>query len=102
MAVREHRPLAIEGMDAGLIAALRAYNPLETASKLLPDGGGWLYVETGGTTRREAETAARAIAAAMKSYGTTSVVVSDPVVMKALWRIREDGAGDCHSRPGRR
>lgn len=80
-------------MDAGLIAALRAYNPLETASKLLPDGGGWLYVETGGTTRREAETAARAIAAAMKSYGTTSVVVSDPVVMKALWRIREDGAG---------
>lgn len=93
MAVREHRPLAIEGMDAGLIAALRAYNPLETASKLLPDGGGWLYVETGGTTRREAENAARAIAAAMKSYGATSVVVSDPVVMKALWRIREDGAG---------
>ncbi|GJF03679.1 lactate dehydrogenase [Pseudonocardia sp. D17] len=93
MAVREHRPLAIEGMDAGLIAALRVYNPLETASKLLPDGGGWLYVETGGTTRREAETAARAIAAAMKSYGATSVVVGDPVVMKALWRIREDGAG---------
>lgn len=93
MAVREHHPLAIEGMDAGLIAALRAHNPLETASRVLPDGGGWLYVETGGATRHEAEAAARAVATAMKPYGATSVVVSDPAAMKALWRIREDGAG---------
>jgi Fe-S oxidoreductase len=93
MAVREHHPLAIEGMDAGLIAALRAHNPLETASRLLPTGGGWLYVETGGTTRQEAEAAARAISTAMKPYGATCVVVSDPAAMRALWRIREDGAG---------
>jgi FAD/FMN-containing dehydrogenase/Fe-S oxidoreductase len=93
MVVREHHPLAIEGMDAGLIAALRAHHPAETASRVLPDGSGWLYVETGGTTRREAEAAARAIATAMKPYGATSVVVSDPQAMKALWRIREDGAG---------
>ena len=47
-------PLTIEGMDAGLIAALRASNPVETASRQLPEGGGWLYVETGGATRAEA------------------------------------------------
>ncbi len=91
--VRELSPLTIEGMDAGLIAALRAANPLETASRALPDGAGWLYVETGGATRAEAEAAAQAVVAAMKPYGATSVVVSDPAAMKALWRIREDGAG---------
>jgi FAD/FMN-containing dehydrogenase/Fe-S oxidoreductase len=93
MAVREHSPLTIEGMDAGLIAALRTHNPLERATDALPAGGGWLYVETGGATRAEAEAAARAIATAMKPYGATSVVVGDPAAMRALWRIREDGSG---------
>jgi FAD/FMN-containing dehydrogenase/Fe-S oxidoreductase len=91
--IRELGPLTIEGMDAGLIAALRASNPVETASQALPEGGGWLYVETGGGTRAEAEAAAHAVVAAMKPYGPSSVVVGDPAGMKALWRIREDGAG---------
>jgi FAD/FMN-containing dehydrogenase len=93
MAVRELAPLTIEGMDAGLIAALRASNPVERASRALPEGGGWLYVETGGATRAEAESAARAVADAMRRHGATNVVVSDPAAMKQLWRIREDGAG---------
>jgi FAD/FMN-containing dehydrogenase len=93
MAVRELDPLTIEGMDAGLIAALRAAHPTETASRYLPEGGGWLYVETGGQTRPAAEAAARTVVAAMAGSGATSVVVSDPAQMKALWRIREDGAG---------
>ncbi|WP_338051629.1 FAD-binding and (Fe-S)-binding domain-containing protein [Pseudonocardia acidicola] len=92
--VREHNPLTIEGMDAGLIAALRAHNPVERASRALPEGGGWLYVETGGDTREAAEAAAHAVVTAMRPYGVTgSVVVGDPAAMKALWRIREDGAG---------
>ena len=93
MAVRELAPLTIEGMDAGLIAALRASNPVERASRALPEGGGWLYIETGGATRTEAEAAARAVVVAMRPYGATDVVVSDPTAMKQLWRIREDGAG---------
>ncbi|MGH3614010.1 MAG: FAD-binding and (Fe-S)-binding domain-containing protein [Pseudonocardia sp.] len=93
VAVRELAPLTIEGMDAGLIAALRASNPLERASRVLPEGGGWLYVETGGATRAEAEAAAHRVARVMARYGATSIVVSDPVRMKQLWRIREDGAG---------
>jgi FAD/FMN-containing dehydrogenase/Fe-S oxidoreductase len=93
MPVRELNPLTIEGMDAGLIAALRASNPVETASRMLPEGGGWLYVETGGATRAEAEAAAHAVVAAMKPYVLSSLVTADPAQMKALWRIREDGAG---------
>jgi FAD/FMN-containing dehydrogenase/Fe-S oxidoreductase len=93
MAVREHHPLTIEGMDAGLIAVLRAQHPNETASRALPEGGGWLYVETGGDTVAEAEAAAHAVARAMQPYGATNIVVSNPAKMEALWRIREDGAG---------
>ena len=65
--VRALDPLTIEGMDAGLIAALRASNPVETASRALPEGGGWLYVETGGATRAEAHAAAEAVVAAMRA-----------------------------------
>ena len=93
MPIRALSPLTIEGMDAGLIAALRVARPLETASRALPEGGGWLYVETGGATRAEAEAGAQAVVRAMKPYGATSLVVSDAGAMKALWRIREDGAG---------
>ena len=93
MIIREHHPLTIEGMDSGLIAVLRAQHPGETASRALPEGGGWLYVETGGETVAEAESAAHAVARAMAPYGASNIVVSDPARMKALWRIREDGAG---------
>lgn len=93
MAVRELSPLTIEGMDAGLVAAARASNPIDTTSDALPPGAGWLYVETGGETREEAHAAAVAVAAVMTRYGATSLVTSDPAQMKALWRLREDGAG---------
>jgi len=51
-------PLTIEGMDVALIAALRAARPADQRYKLLPDGEGWLFVETGGATAAEAEAAA--------------------------------------------
>jgi FAD/FMN-containing dehydrogenase/Fe-S oxidoreductase len=91
MPIRALGPLTIEGMDAGLIAALRAHQPSEAASRMLPEGGGWLYVETGGATRADAEAAARAVAAAVP--GASSLIVGDPAAQRALWRIREDGAG---------
>ncbi|MDN5932592.1 MAG: FAD-binding oxidoreductase, partial [Pseudonocardia sp.] len=100
MPIRALSPLTIEGMDAGLIAALRAANPLETASRALPEGAGWLYGETGGATRAEAEAAARAVVTAMKPYGATSTVLTDPAACAAMWRIREDGAGIVTRSPG--
>ncbi len=86
-------PLTIEGMDAGLIAALRAQRPTETTSRMLPEGKGWLYVEVGGETRAEATAAAETVASAMKPYTVSHIVVSEPSQMAQLWRIREEGAG---------
>jgi FAD/FMN-containing dehydrogenase/Fe-S oxidoreductase len=89
----ELQPLALEGIDAGLVAALRVANPHETVTRLLPEGGGWLYVETGGSGAKEAEAAAGRVADVGRGLGATALVVNDPATMSALWRIREDGAG---------
>ena len=86
-------PLTIEGMDVALIAALRAARPADQRYKLLPDGEGWLFIETGGGTGAEAEAAARAVAARAAQTGGTSRIVTDPAEMRTLWGIREAGAG---------
>lgn len=56
----------------------------------LPEGNGWLFAEVAGESVEEVEAAARAVAA---TAGVPHLVVTDPAVQAALWRIREDGAG---------
>ena len=86
-------PLTIEGMDVALIAALRAARPADQRYTLLPDGEGWLFIETGGATAAEAEAAAQAVAARAAQTGGTGRIVTDPAAMRTLWGIREAGAG---------
>ena len=82
-------------MGSDLLAALRARPGQEHAGAELPDGGGWLYVEVGGDTTDEADAAARVLVEEMVLGGeiVDSVVVTDTANMRALWGIREAGAG---------
>jgi FAD/FMN-containing dehydrogenase/Fe-S oxidoreductase len=89
----ELSPLAMEGIDSGLVAALRAARPDERVTRLLPEGGGWLYIETGGSDDAEARAGAEAVAARGRALGASALVVTDGPTMRQLWRIREDGAG---------
>ncbi|WP_345419556.1 FAD-binding and (Fe-S)-binding domain-containing protein [Actinomycetospora chlora] len=93
MPIREHAPLTIEGVDVGVIGALRASRPDDRTHEQLPEGKGWLYVETGGADRAEAEAKATAIGKEMAKYGASVKVVSEPTQMRALWKVREDGSG---------
>jgi FAD/FMN-containing dehydrogenase/Fe-S oxidoreductase len=77
-------PLTVEGMAADLVGG--------DAAALLPPGGAWLFVEMPGTGEAEA---LRRLADAH-----ASVVVTDPVAQRALWRIREDAAGTATRMPG--
>ncbi|WP_020574685.1 FAD-binding and (Fe-S)-binding domain-containing protein [Actinopolymorpha alba] len=86
-------PLTIESVDAEIVSIVRSRNPANPVLESLPPGGAWLYVETGGDTLAEAEQGAQTVARVMRSHGATSLVVSDPAHMKALWRVREEGAG---------
>ena len=89
----ELRPLTIEGMDIRLINALRAARPTDQRHTLLPEGEGWLFIETGGENPAAAEAAAQAVAARASSLGGSSRIVTEPAQMRTLWGVREAGAG---------
>lgn len=82
-----HRPLTLEGMAADLVRS----------SAGLPEGGAWLFVETGGDAPAEARAQAEAIVRAADVTG--SLVVTDPAAQRALWRIREDASGTATRMP---
>ncbi|HEU5266447.1 MAG TPA: FAD-binding and (Fe-S)-binding domain-containing protein, partial [Jatrophihabitans sp.] len=84
-----HDMVALEGMDARLVDVVRARRG-RSAVPSLPRGAGWLFVETAGTTEAEAIAAAEKLVA--DAGCLDSAIVSGPVA-KAVWRIREDGAG---------
>ncbi len=93
VAFRDVRPLTVEGIDGALVDALRAARPGETASRMLPTGRAWLYVSAGGRSAAEAQAAAEGFARTARGLGGTPVVLTVPAEQRALWRVREDGAG---------
>ncbi|MFF3487490.1 FAD-binding and (Fe-S)-binding domain-containing protein [Streptomyces sp. NPDC002701] len=84
-----HGPLTVEGMAADLVPP--------DARAGLPRGGAWLFVETGGDTQAQARARAQDVVRAADV--TASLVVTDPVAQRALWRIREDAAGTATRMP---
>ncbi|MGH3518998.1 MAG: FAD-binding and (Fe-S)-binding domain-containing protein [Haloechinothrix sp.] len=84
--------LTVEGIDVRLVEALEARHPDRT-TPALPVGMAWLYVETGGTTAIQAAEVAQAVAARARSIGASQTVVTERAAQRALWRIREEGAG---------
>jgi FAD/FMN-containing dehydrogenase/Fe-S oxidoreductase len=88
-ALLPHRAVAIEGMDARLVDVVRTRRG-PSAVPDLPRGEGWLFVETAGAAEPEARAAAEKVVA--DAGCLDSAIVSGPIA-RALWRIREDGAG---------
>jgi Fe-S oxidoreductase len=88
--VLPQRPVALEGIDARIVEAVRRRG---RAVPELPEGGGWLLVELAGATAAEAEAAAGRLVAAAGGDATAGRVLTDPAEAAAIWRIREDGAG---------
>jgi len=83
-------PVALEGIDARIVEVVRRRG---RAVPELPDGGGWLLAELGGTTPAEAAAAAGRMVAAAGGDALGGRVLADPAEAAAVWRIREDGAG---------
>jgi FAD/FMN-containing dehydrogenase/Fe-S oxidoreductase len=89
-ALLTHHPSAIEGLDARIVDAVsRARGARAVAA--LPPGAGWLLVEVTGDEPAEALQRAQRIAG--DSEAIEASIITDAVVAKQLWRIREDGAG---------
>jgi FAD/FMN-containing dehydrogenase/Fe-S oxidoreductase len=88
-ALLPHRPVAMEGMNAQLVDVFRARRGA-AAVPGLPRGQAWLFVETEGDTGAEAHAAAGRLIA---DAGALDALVVTGAPARALWRIREDGAG---------
>ncbi|MBV9208426.1 MAG: FAD-binding protein, partial [Actinobacteria bacterium] len=84
-----HRPVALEGMDARLVEVFRARRGA-AAVPALPRGAAWLFAETAGDTEAEAQAAAGRL---IGDAGAVEALVVTGGAARALWRIREDGAG---------
>jgi FAD/FMN-containing dehydrogenase/Fe-S oxidoreductase len=89
----EHSPLTVEGLNDRIVAALDRHGSKSRVP--LPLGRAWLLVEIAGQTEDEAAAAAQTM---IDSLGEAdrprdTAVVTDPAHQKALWRIREEGAG---------
>ncbi|WP_285730935.1 FAD-binding and (Fe-S)-binding domain-containing protein [Nocardiopsis sp. ATB16-24] len=92
-ALLTHRPLTVEGINHRMVAALDRHG---TGSRVpLPDGGAWLLVEIAGPDHDGAAEAARDMLAGLAGTARPqdALVVADPAHQRALWRIREEGAG---------
>jgi FAD/FMN-containing dehydrogenase/Fe-S oxidoreductase len=96
-AVLPERPFTAESLTADFLAAWRDPG-------LLPAGGAWLLLEAGGETGSEARDHAARLAAAAGARlpGGTSArltgsanasLIEDPAAQRALWKVREEGAG---------
>jgi FAD/FMN-containing dehydrogenase/Fe-S oxidoreductase len=84
-----HQPVAVEGMDARLVEMFRARRGA-AAVPALPRGDAWLFVETAGEDEAEAQAAAQRLIA---DAGCLDSLVVAGAPARALWRVREDGAG---------
>jgi FAD/FMN-containing dehydrogenase/Fe-S oxidoreductase len=84
-----HRPVALEGMDARLVDVVRNRRGA-AAVPALPRGQAWIFAETAGDTEAEARAAAERL---IKDSGALDASVVTGAPARALWRIREDGAG---------
>jgi FAD/FMN-containing dehydrogenase/Fe-S oxidoreductase len=84
-ALLPHRPLALEGLDHRLIDIVRRRRG-DAAVPDLPDGGAWLMVEL--------DPAMGSVDDLLRDAGALDHrVLPQGAPAKAMWRIREDGAG---------
>jgi FAD/FMN-containing dehydrogenase/Fe-S oxidoreductase len=102
--VLEHRPIGLEGVDETLITDMTFLGKHQHELSLMPDGRGWLLIETGGETKEEADDAARKIMRTLeKAQGGLEglKLYDDPGSEKHVWEVREAGLGATAFVPGK-
>jgi FAD/FMN-containing dehydrogenase/Fe-S oxidoreductase len=102
-AVMAGGPIGLEGFDDRLVSYERRRGGRGPAGlDLLPEGGGWLLAEVGGSTHEEAVEAARQLAGTATGAGRwpSAAVVEDPGDQGRIWNVREAALGVTTFPPG--
>lgn len=98
-AILPFAPSAIEGIDRKIVATMAARRGPDTVAGL-PDGSAWLFIDVdeqsaAAQSENDVSATAKRLLDHLRGEGRMieATVVDDPVRRKALWRVREDGAG---------
>jgi len=99
--IMAHKPIGLEGFDDLLVYYTRTKGINSEGLALLPAGGGWLMVEFGGQTAREAESQARGLVEALSRSATPpNTRLFSGQQAKRIWEIREASLGVTSHVPG--
>jgi Fe-S oxidoreductase len=91
-ALLEQKPDAIEGFDGKLYDAVRSTGAGHGGLGAFPKGRGFLIVEAGGESRKEAEAKVRRMIEEART-GARTRFVSDPSEQQRIWEAREASLG---------
>jgi len=88
-------PIGCEGVDDRLIRFYKKKGEHVKDLSLLPEGGGWLWVQFGADTKKEADDQARALMDVLKNKpdAPSMKLYDDPPAEERLWKLRESGLG---------
>jgi FAD/FMN-containing dehydrogenase/Fe-S oxidoreductase len=99
--IMARKPIGLEGFDDLLVYYTRTKGINSEGLALLPEGGGWLMVEFGGQTAREAESQARGLVEALAHSATPpNTRLFSGQQAKRIWEIREASLGVTSHVPG--
>ena len=89
-------PIAIEGLDRGIVRGLQARGLKSEEIALLPRGDAWVVLEFGADSMedatRQAQAAERHFLAGEAGPDVTGFVVTEKAQQQKIWSIRETGA----------
>ncbi|MGA9544143.1 MAG: FAD-linked oxidase C-terminal domain-containing protein [Candidatus Sulfotelmatobacter sp.] len=93
--IMTHKPIGLEGFDDLLVSYTRMKGINSEGLALLPEGGGWLMVEFGAETAREAESRARGLMQALSqsSHPPNLSLYTKKQQVKRVWEVRESALG---------
>ena len=100
--IMTHRPIGLEGFDDILVGYTRQKGINSEGLALLPEGAGWLMVEFGASTAREAESQARGLMHSLSRNASppNMRLFTDNRQAKRVWEVRESALGATSHVPG--
>jgi FAD/FMN-containing dehydrogenase/Fe-S oxidoreductase len=100
--IMSHGPIGLEGIDDIIVDASRRRGINLEGISLLPEGGGWLMVEFGGTNSDEAEAKARHLMEVLdRSAAPPNMrLIADQRQTRRIWEVRESSLGATSHVPG--
>jgi FAD/FMN-containing dehydrogenase/Fe-S oxidoreductase len=101
--VLKFKPIALEGFDHGLVRHLNLRGVHQDEAGMLPDGKGWLLVEFGADTQKDADAQAQSMLHALDSKQGSSrgKLYSKKADQGRLWELRESALGVTTLAPGK-